>query len=243
MLRVLTLNINYRIDSHGPWSRRRVLIAEAAARAAADVLALQAVEGGSNAHQARELAALLGFDHVAFVAAMQHDGVARGSAILSRYPLAALDVRHLRRRPDHEDRDERLVLKARLHTVRGGMALYNAHFSWIAPQALDNARETVAFRDSGPALLVGDLNAAADSAALAALRAAGWIDLWSALAPGQPGYTFEADRPARRIDYALANAELRTRVRTIERVGPAPDAWPRLSDHLGLLVTLDDSAR
>ena len=243
MLRILTLNINYRVDKHGAWNQRRLLIAEAAERARADILALQAVEGGSNGHQARELAALLGFDHVAFVAAMQSDGVARGSAFVSRYPLAGLAVRHLARQPDHEDTDERLVLKAQLHTARGGMVLYNAHFSWIAPQALANARETIAFQHAEPALLVGDLNSAPESVALGAMREAGWTDLWETLEPGQPGYTFEADRPEQRIDYALAHGELRNRARAIACVGTAPDARPRLSDHLGLLVTLDDSAR
>lgn len=243
MLRILTLNINYRVARHGPWDQRRVLIAETAERVQADILALQAVEGGSGRHQARELAALLGFDHVAFVAGMQRAGIARGSALVSRYPLAALDVRHLSRRTDHEDEDERVVLKAQVQTARGGMVLYNAHFSWIGAQAVDNARETLAFHDLAPALLVGDLNSAPDSPALGMLRAAGWHDLWERLHPDDPGYTFEADQPAQRIDYALANQALSARVRAVERVGPPADAWPRLSDHLGLAVTLDDSAR
>lgn len=243
MLRILTLNINYRVDKHGAWDRRRALIAETATRARADILVLQAVEGGSNGHQARELGALLGFDHVSFIAAMQRNGAARGSAFVSRYPLAGLEVRHLRRRTDHEDKDERLVLKARVHSARGGLALYNAHFSWVTPQALDNARETLAFGEAGPALLVGDLNSAPDAPALAALREGGWADLWDALQPDDSGFTFEADGPTQRIDYALANPAARLHVRALERVGPPADAWPRLSDHLGLVVTLDDSAR
>lgn len=243
MLRILTLNINYRVAKHGAWDQRRVLVAEAAGRAQVDILALQAVEGGSGRHQACELASLLGFEHVAFVAAMQRDGIARGSAFVSRYPLAALDVRHLGRRTDHEDEDERVVLKAQIQSARGGMVLYNAHFSWIGPQALDNARETLAFRDDAPALLVGDLNSAPDSEALGLLREAGWTDLWSTLRPDDTGCTFEADQPAQRIDYAFANGPMRARARSIERVGPPPDSWPRLSDHLGLVVTLDDSAR
>lgn len=92
----------------------------------------------------------------------------------------------------------------------------------------------------GPALLLGDLNSAPDSAALETLRGAGWKDVWAMLRPADPGFTFEADRPTQRIDYALASAESRARVHAIERVEVNGRGPPRLSDHLGLLVTLED---
>src|SRR5438105_116900 len=44
MLRVLSLNLNYRVAKHGEWALRRDLIVDAARRSDADVLALQAVE-------------------------------------------------------------------------------------------------------------------------------------------------------------------------------------------------------
>jgi endonuclease/exonuclease/phosphatase family metal-dependent hydrolase len=90
---------------------------------------------------------------------------------------------------------------------------------------------------SGPAVLLGDLNAPPEGPGMQQLAAAGWIDVWAQLHPDDPGYTFEADAPSQRIDYVWANAAAAPRLRAIERIQPQGGA--RLSDHLGLLVTLD----
>lgn len=242
MLRIASLNLNYRVAKHGTWTDRRALIVSCARQRSVDVMALQAVEGVAGQNQAAELAALLGFEHVAFVAPTQEDGVARGSAFISRYPLLDVDARQLSCRPRHEDQNRRVVIRAR---IKGGGAvtLHNAHFSWVAPQAVDNARETIEFSASRPGLLLGDLNSAPDSPALDVLRAGGWIDLWPVLRRGDPGFTFEADRPTQRIDYVLATGDMQPCVRGLERVETNGAAPPRLSDHLGLLVTLDGRTR
>src|SRR5687768_435383 len=98
MLRLMSLNLNYRAAKHGPWSRRRALIAEAIQRAQADVVALQAVERRNGCGQAAELAALLDFEYVAFVAAMNVNGATRGSAFIAKRSLGDLDVQRLSHR-------------------------------------------------------------------------------------------------------------------------------------------------
>jgi endonuclease/exonuclease/phosphatase family metal-dependent hydrolase len=242
MLRLMTLNINYRVGKHGSWDDRRPLIAQAIHRAQADVVALQAVERVGNVGQASELAALLNYEHMEFVGATKTtSGATRGSAFIARRQLGAIAVQQLSHRGDHEDSDRRVVLRTRIGTRGGAVDLYNAHFSWVSPQALDNARETLAFAETNPALLLGDLNSGPDSQALQALTHAGWIDVWGALRPNDGGYTFEADQPRLRIDYVLANASVRERVRSIERVGVDSAGAPRLSDHLGLVVALSDA--
>jgi len=236
MLRLMSLNLNYRIAKHGAWAERRARIAEAVERHAVDVMALQAVEGDGRWNQAQELAERLGFDHVAFVAGTQNAGVRHGLALVSRFPLDEVAVCELTRHGQHADPDRRLVLRARVRPNGSSTEIYNAHFSWVPPQAVENARETLAFRGDRSGLLLGDLNSAPDSAALRILRAGGWIDAWATLRGGEPGYTFEADRPAQRIDYVLATEEAQSRLLALECVG----ASAPLSDHLALLVTLDD---
>lgn len=240
MFQVITLNLNYRVAKHGAWEARRALIVEAVRRVESDLLVLQAVEGSDGASQAAELAALLNYPHLAFAAAMTDGEVSRGSAFVSRRPLENVATRRLTRRGDHDDTSQRVVLRARVQTDAGAIDLYNAHFSWVSEQALENARETLQFRAAGPALLLGDLNSAPDSQVVQDLQRAGLLDMWAALRPEDPGYTFEADRPTQRIDYALATPDVQARVRHIERVGIAGGAPPRLSDHLGLLVTLSE---
>lgn len=241
MLRIMSLNLNYRVAKHGAWSDRRTLIAQTARSRQVDVMALQAVEGNAGRSQAGELAELLGFAHVAFVAAAKEGDVGRGSALVSRYPLRNVDVRQLSCRPHQEDQNRRVVLRAHVE-ANGGVELYNAHFSWVSPQAVDNARETLEFCAARAGLLLGDLNSSPDSPALEVLRAGGWVDLWPRWHGDDPGFTFEADRPTQRIDYALATRGMPPRVRALERVDADGAAPPRLSDHLGLLVTLDTGA-
>lgn len=239
MLRFMSLNLNYRVPKHGKWKARRTLIADAVRQADVDVVALQAVERVDGCGQAAELAALLGYEHVTFVAAMKGKTATRGSAFIARRQLADLAVHRLNHLGNHEDGDRRIVLKTGIETAVGHVDLYNAHFSWVQTQALNNARETVAFRTPGPSLLCGDLNSAPDSAAVETLRRAGWTDVWASLRPNDPGWTFESDRPTQRIDYVLASPELYPRIQSIERVAAAGDGI-RLSDHLGLVVTLND---
>src|SRR5690606_31781735 len=82
MLRLLSLNLNYRVAKHGTWAERCARIVETVERHAVDVMALQAVEGEGRWNQAQELAERLDFGHVAFVAATQDRGVRRGSAFI-----------------------------------------------------------------------------------------------------------------------------------------------------------------
>lgn len=241
MLRVSTLNLNYRMTKHGTWEARRAAIVEAIQRKQTDVVALQAVEGIDGSSQAGELAALLKYKHVVYAAAATDGEVSRGSAFVSRRPLSNVAVRRLSLRPGLEDKNQRVVIRVRVDAEGGAIDLYNAHFSWVPAQALDNALEAAEFRTPGRALLLGDLNSAADSPALRVLQEAGFVDLWTALCPTDPGPTFEADSPRLRIDYALASSDVHARAQSMERLGTERATVPRLSDHLGLLVTLGDT--
>lgn len=236
MLRIATLNLNYRITKHGAWEARRALIVETLQRAQADVIALQAVEEADGSDQATEIAALLKYQEAVYIPATEGAST-RGSGFLARRPLADVSSRRLSLKPNLEDSDLRIIIRARVATDAGAIDLYNAHFSWVPTQAIENARETLDFRALGPVLLLGDLNNTPDSAVLQALQRAGLIDLWSTLRPGEPGCTFESDNPRLRIDYALASPEVRARVQAIDLLGSTAGA-PRLSDHLGLMVTL-----
>lgn len=241
MLRVATLNLNYRLAKHGAWDARRRLIVDAIQRTQADVVALQAVEGADGSSQAAELAALLKYEHVVYAAADVKGEVSHGSAFIARRALRDIGVRRLSLRAGLEDSNQRVVIRVRVDADGGSIDLYNTHFSWVPAQALDNAQETISFRTPGGALLLGDLNSAADSPPLRLLQDAGFVDLWAALCPADPGPTFEADAPAMRIDYALAAGPVRARAQSMKRVGVDCRTVPRLSDHLGLLVTFGDA--
>jgi endonuclease/exonuclease/phosphatase (EEP) superfamily protein YafD len=91
----------------------------------------------------------------------------------------------------------------------------------------------------GAALLVGDLNTVSESDLMRRLAADGWTDVWAYLRPQDAGYTFESNAPDKRIDYVWARQELLSSLREIDVVKEKPNAdGARLSDHLGLVVTL-----
>ena len=241
MFRVLTLNLNYHVDKHGPWGDRRALIVKAARDHDVDVMVLQAVEGAGDGNQAEELATRLGFRYTAFVAASNERGRKRGSAFVSRQPVE-VEMHQLGVVEGHEDPGPRVVLRGQVQTRGMRIDLYNAHFSWVAEQAVQNVRDTLSFRRPGPALLLGDLNSPPDSPAVTLLRESGWCDLWAERRSDETGHTFESDHPTQRIDYVFASADLRARVHAIDRVGTEGGRPPRFSDHLALLVALQDEA-
>jgi endonuclease/exonuclease/phosphatase family metal-dependent hydrolase len=246
MITVDTLNINYYVDKHGSWDLRKDLICQALERTNADIIALQAVRaepgiaGGKN--QAAQLSRMLSVYPQVYFGPAEHfpDGSMHGSAILSRRPVAVRDSLPLKRQPGLEDNNQRAILYARFNLPGGPLHLFNGHFSWVREQTQENLDQALPFIGAvqGPALLVGDLNIPSDSDLLDRLREAGWTDAWEKLHPGQDGFTFEADHPYMRIDYAWANASLAPKLHDIEIIRH-DTGLARLSDHLGLKIDLD----
>ncbi|MGB8646586.1 MAG: endonuclease/exonuclease/phosphatase family protein [Anaerolineae bacterium] len=250
MLRIMSLNLNYDGDRHGPWSERRKTIAREIASAQPDIIALQAVYKAPDDYygvdQATQLAALIPspiYRHIYFQPAVNTpDGGAAGSAILSRIPFVDIHYTPLTLIPDLEDTNRRVLLTATFDFRFTPFYLFNGHFSWVSAQAEMNVKEVLPTIDvhRRPALLIGDLSQTPGSPAMQRLAREDWADIWAMLCSQKNGYTFEAGNLSKRIDYAWANFELKPRVRSIELIGdnPSPGA-PHLSDHLGLMVTLD----
>lgn len=246
MFKLMTLNVNHYGDSHGPWQLRKVLIAEVMAVLDADVIALQAVAAHptieNGVDQATQLTAMLPqYRHVVFCpTSSDGDGLAYGSAMLSRFPVTDTRIHRLSLVANPEDQSERALLIARVEI--DGQALYvaNGHFSWVTEANDRNAQETLSHLGNlpGPVVFCGDLNALAGSSGMRRFASDGWCDAWTSLHPDLPGYSFEADRPSQRIDYVWVKGSWKERLHAIELVGaPANEAGTRLSDHLGLLAT------
>jgi endonuclease/exonuclease/phosphatase family metal-dependent hydrolase len=242
MFRVMTLNLNYEGAGHGAWPERRARVAHEIGQWNPHLVALQAVaQSADGDNQAEQLSrALPGYIHVWFEPVMvEPGGAAKGMAFLGRVPFERRGTRPLTHRRDTDDHDRRTVL--RVHSpASGGIEFYNAHFSWVEEQARDNVREALSFLNDAraPALLLGDFNQPPERELHTRLREAGWVDAWSWLRGAEAGYTYEANRPQSRIDFAYANARLSGRLAEIHVIGEAYRALPRLSDHLGLVVTL-----
>ncbi|MBI4396277.1 MAG: endonuclease/exonuclease/phosphatase family protein [Elusimicrobia bacterium] len=244
-MKVMTLNINRYGSKHGPWTKRRDLIANTIRRADPDIVALQAVgkdpslERGKD--QAAQLAELLpGFDGVVYQAAEENDdGRSEGLAVLSRLPIAEAGHLKLTTVPDGEDAAKRILVYALFPLPAGSLRLFNAHISSAPRQAFNNVEEILPYLRSFPeeALLVGDFNLTPDTDLLKPLAREGWTDAWARLHPHEGGYTFESDRPSKRIDYIWVTDDLKRHVRSVQVLSAEEDGV-RLSDHAGLLADL-----
>jgi endonuclease/exonuclease/phosphatase family metal-dependent hydrolase len=248
-IKIMTLNLNFCESKHGRWPIRRELIAQAIRQHAPDIIAFQAVQKDPASEDGKDQAAQVAerlpeFKHVVFVAAARHgDGKQDGSAFLSRFPFEQVQHRALSLGIDPpqeaEDPARRIILLARLTSPP--LSIVNSHYSWVYPQAASNLQEALNYmrQIEGPALLVGDLNTVPDSELMRRLAAEGWTDVWTYLRPQDTGYTFESHAPDKRIDYVWARRDLASSLRAIDLVQEKPNAdGARLSDHLGLVVTL-----
>ncbi len=251
-MRVMTLNIwNY----NAPWPRRRDLIVQTVRAADPDVVAFQEIRSdprrdergpeGEPLNQAQQLAARLPeYPHLIYQPAMYYrNNIWEGLAILSRRPIDRSGwILLTQDLTDPDDRHQRIVLYARFDLADGPFYLFNTHLSLSRAARQRTLAQVIEYmtQHSGFRLLVGDLNEQPDGTPIAQLYKAGWTDVWTALRPNEPGYTYRSDEPWQRIDYVWASPELQSRLRDITVVGGTPDAdgvYP--SDHLGLVASLD----
>ena len=244
-MKILTLNLNYYVNKHGDWDRRKKLIAELLREVAPDMVAFQAAcsdpeinDGVNQADQLGELLPEYRYRHF-FTASRQPNGRQEGNALLSRIAPVETEQYLLALTPGTDDPAQRLVAKSVFARGAGSFTLFIGHFSWVAAQTEKNVREALGYLTrSGNFLLVGDLNTGSKDNLLQPFRQAGLTDVWEKLRGDEDGFTFESDEPFTRIDYAWADTGLADAVQAVEVVKKEKDGV-RMSDHLGLLVSLD----
>lgn len=245
MFTVISLNINGYGERCGAWQQRRQLLAEILSAEQPDLVALQAVQQRSSREysldQAGQLAALLPelCHSLYFAGSSQHETGREGSALLTRQPLDEAHALRLSNNAPRSDPTPRIVLAGCIRRHERRINVCNCHFSWDEKEFERNTAEALPFLQSlpGSSVIVGDFNVPPDSPGLSAFTEQGYLDLWSTMGTSDPGFTFEAGAPSKRIDYVWARDDLRRSVRSISLVQP-----PRgqlFSDHLGLKAVFE----
>jgi endonuclease/exonuclease/phosphatase family metal-dependent hydrolase len=258
-LRVLNLNIwNY----NEPWVERRARIVGLIQDTDPDLVALQEIRHHDwlpyTSHQADQiLSELSGYYSIWHPAHYWAPGRGdnrgqscwEGLAIFSRTPIVDQALTRLSRDPsDERDAHQRLVLGAQVQTAAGPFWLFDTHYPLSADARERVAVETHAFvhqtAGDSPFALAGDFNAQPDELPIRFLcgeaeidgQTGTLIDAWQSAHPTDPGHTFPAWEPARRIDYLwLAGVQ----IQSIRVVGSVPNRETiSPSDHCGLLATV-----
>jgi len=241
---VVTLNLDYYLDKHGPWDKRRELVRAALKYTGAEVVVLQAVAldpAFDRRDQASQLAELLPdytfchFQPVGKTLDDREEERLTGLAILSKTAPDEVHFVPMGTRPNSADPTARILLHAHFNDPEVGLLnVFNVQFSPFYDQAYDNLRETLAYANvfTEPGLIIGDFNQPGNSPAVQDLLAAGWSDAWMLLNDNDTGYTFEADEPTVRFDQAWSKGLDIRRARTVTHyLGDL-----RMSSHLGLQI-------
>jgi len=259
-LRILNLNIwNY----NPPWPERRSRIVELIHDTQPDLVALQEIRYHDwlpyPTHQAGQiLAGLDGYHHIWRPAHYWAPGHGdnhgqtcwEGLALLSQQPI--VDQAHARLSRDLDDpRDahQRIVLGAQIQTPAGPFWLFDTHYplgadarARVAVETHEFVRQTAGDR---PFCLTGDFNAQPDEFPIRFLsgqtevdgQTGALVDAWRVAHPTEPGHTFPAWGPARRIDYLWLSPTVQ--VESLAVVGSVPNRETiSPSDHCGLLAVV-----
>lgn len=226
-LRVMTFNVKSCTEGI-----ERVAAAIRAAQP--DVVALQEVDNGTTRaqglDQARELAALVGMEHVAHIPATRMHGGDYGMALLSRLPIRKLS-RH--RLPVEDGMEPRIVAHAILDADGTEVSLYKTHLSPMPERGALRAEQAdlvarLMARDHRPKILMGDLNDGASSAAVRRLTR-NLQDTWAIAGKGRAGTYPLPVVGTFRFDYVLASEHFEVR-QTFVMPGDASDHYPVVSD-------------
>ena len=218
-------------------------VAAAIRESGADLVLLQEVdrntERSGRVDQLAILERLTGF-HGRFGKTLDYQGGDYGIAVLSRWPIVRDSMVALRVEPPSVraggSREPRGMLHVVVAAPAGEIHLLNTHLDAARQDAA--RRQEIAqvaalarrLREAGRVVIAGgDLNAEPDTPVIAAMRAAGFVDLWSACGAGS-GLTYPSRDAVKRIDYLFATPGLRC-----ERAGVLEsDA----SDHRALRVVM-----
>ncbi|HUF26974.1 MAG TPA: endonuclease/exonuclease/phosphatase family protein [Gemmatimonadaceae bacterium] len=241
-LRVLVFNIFAGKDTTGARNLERV--AALVRETGADLVLLQEVDrrtrrsGGVD--QPAVLASLTGYA-AAFGRTLDYQDGEYGIALLSRWPIARDTMVALPVSPAQEraggSREPRGALMALIDAPSVVLAVVNTHLDASGDERYrlqELATLLPAAERQGSAagglLVGGDFNARPGSEVIRRVLANGWRDAWTECGGADPGYTFPAHAPDRRIDYLFLAAD--------ETCSEARVVSEGISDHRALLVTV-----
>jgi endonuclease/exonuclease/phosphatase family metal-dependent hydrolase len=208
-LKVMSYNIHVGIGMDKKLDLRR--IADVIKLSGCDLVGLQEVDRGvertGRVDEMKELARLTGMDY-AFAHNLDYQGGQYGVAVLSRYPILAIDHR---RYANTRERERRGFIRVEVEVKGRRLNFVTTHldYQYADGRRFETRQLLDALRDvRGPLIVTGDFNEEPRGQVYELMRAAGFADGWrraggaGAESPGD-GATYPADKPTKRIDYVF----------------------------------------
>jgi|ERR1051325_6717455 len=205
-IRVMTYNIHVGVGMDKKLDLAR--IAEVINRVHPDLVGLQEVDRGVERTQRideiAELAKLTKMDY-AFAFNLKYQGGQYGVAILSRRPILATDHRLYKNLREAERRG---LIRAEVNIGGQVVNFVTTHldYQYEDGRVFETQQLLAALKDvKGPLVVVGDFNDVPSGGAYNLMRQT-FDDAWSSSRPTADGFSYPADKPAKRIDYILTRA-------------------------------------
>jgi len=202
-IRVMTYNIHVGVGMDKKLDLPR--IADVIKRAHADLVGLQEVDRGVERTQRideiAELARLTKMDY-AFAFNLKYQGGQYGVAILSRFPIQATDHRLYKNTREAERRG---FIRAELKIDGRLVNFVTTHldYQYEDGRVFEAQQLLAALNDvKGPLIVVGDFNDGPAGEAYQLMKNQ-FADVWLDTRASDPGFSYPADRPVKRIDYIL----------------------------------------
>jgi endonuclease/exonuclease/phosphatase family metal-dependent hydrolase len=230
-LNVMSYNIHVGVGMDKKQDLAR--IAEVIKRNRADIVGLQEVDRGvertGRVDEIKELARLTGMDY-AFAHNLDYQGGQYGVAVLSRFPILAIDHRRFANR---RERERRGFIRVEVEVGGRRLNFVTTHLDYqlLEGRVFETEQLLAALADvRGPLIVAGDFNEEPRGGAYDMMLKAGFADGWTQETTA--GLTYPADRPTKRIDYVF----YRNLGGDVHAAASVPDTLA--SDHRPLVVTL-----
>ena len=204
-----------------------------------DLVGLQEVDRGVERTQRideiAEIAKMTRMDY-AFAFNLRYQGGQYGVAILSRYPIRAIDHRLYKNRREAERRG---FIRIEVNLAGSVLNFVTTHldYQYEDGRVVETQQLLSTLKDvKGPLVLVGDFNDVPAGEACQLMRQT-FDDEWSSTRPGDEGFSYPADKPTKRIDYIFTRRSDRIKARR---------AWiveTLASDHVPVVAELEVERR
>jgi endonuclease/exonuclease/phosphatase family metal-dependent hydrolase len=232
-LRVMTYNIHVGVGMDKKLDLQR--IADVINDQHPDLVGLQEVDRGVKRTEGKdeiaELARMTSMNYV-FAHNLDYQGGQYGVAILSRFPIGAIDHRKYENKREAERRG---MIRVEVNVGGKTISFVTTHLDYQYEDGrVFEAEQLFGFLSAlkAPLIVVGDFNDEPAGSAYK-LMVAGFEDAWIRSRAKSGGLSYPADKPVKRIDYIFTRQSDRIRAKT---------AWivnTLASDHLPVVADLE----
>lgn len=232
-LRVMTYNIHVGVGMDKKLDLQRIADVINAARP--DLVGLQEVDRGVRRTEGKdeivELAAMTQMEY-AFAPNLDYQGGKYGVAILSRFPIKNIEHRMFENKREAERRG---MLRIEVEVDRKRVNFVTTHLDYqFEDGRLFETEQMLKFLEgvNGPTIVVADLNDVPTGSAYQLIRTK-FDDAWVTSGAKTDGFSYPADKPAKRIDHIFYRSADRVRVKkswVIETLA---------SDHIPVVAELE----